>query len=1491
MHIFGKPTGRFVDRGTETQAGEKEPVTAGAARERPEAGSSRVTRESAAPNLRFVFAIVVALTALACLALGTGSAGAAVGHPVIRTFSTGPNSDPRSVATDTAGNIYVLEAGGGRIDKFGPTGSRLAFGATLGYVGETAITGTSAGPFDIAPWADQGLAVDRTGGADDGHIYFAHTDNNGTGDTLVFASTGAFLGRLGGTTSYHCAAAINQATGQFYESRANFQGIYRFPVPSGNLAALEPDGAITAAATGLETCALAVDSAGNVYAGSEPVRKYEASQLTAATPTPAAEINVPARALAIDPGNGDLYADSGSQIAVFNPAGVQQGTAFGSLSTSRGVAGAGNGNVIATDSNGGVFVYGPTAVNLPKATTGAASAITKTSADVAGTVDPDGAGAITGCEVRYGEDSGYSGGSVLCTPAAPINATSPVTAHLTGLVSGVAYHYRVFVTNANGTQMATEEQTFTTEGGAVEGVATSGATEVAKDAATLTGSFTGSGTEAHYFFEWGATSAFGHVTATPPGTNAGSPTGTFTATPAHITGLHASTTYHYRLVVTTPAGTSRSNEETFTTAPAVTNLTADPVTDVTDTAAELHGSFQGDSTYPTEYFYEWGPTVNYGNVTPALPGTVPAAAGKVDLPGAPITGLARGFTYHYRVIATNATGTVYSADATFKTAEAPQVGNLNSRNLQATSAELVGEVNPRYGSTTWYFEWGPTATYGNKSPLPVGDAGSENTALPVAAQITGLTQGVTYHFRLVATNQYGTSVTPDQTFGFYPPNCPNAQLRAETRSNTLPDCRAYELVTPGFAQGAVIFPLNGPTSPVATSPSKIAYAGAFGAFPPEAGDPQNLLADLYVSTRTDTGWYQKFIGKSVTETPLMGGPPRSQQENYLEGQHVGPSTLQKGVQSDPTMSRIADYDQGSPFFFQERPKLVSNAPYIWNTSTGGLLGRWPTNLAQVPNGERFAGFPEASADFSHFVFQSNLVFAPGGNYVEREIECCEFLPEYEPWKQAPPASIYDNDTKTGGVRLASVKSDGTGFEGFVYNISEDGSHIVMAEERSTPVGIFLQPNVNSLKNIKGPFYIRVNGERTYEVGKGHELTYYGSSGDGATAYFRSAEQLSPEDHDRSTDLYAWHESEPNKLQLISIGNYGQAGNTDECNHITWNGGGCNIEILDFIKYSEPISGQGGNGHSDSPIASQAGDVYFISPEALLAGKGEPGAANLYLFRKGTLRFVAALEPTPTCTTVDLINGTWCATGPVARMQVTPDGSHMAFVTTSRIGTYNNAGHTEMYTYQPESGKVTCASCRLDGQPPTGEVLASQNGLFQAYDGRVFFSSSDALVPRDTNGSEDEYEYTEGRPQLISSGIGISFNGNKFSGLTGTQTAPGFVSVSANGTDAYFASTETLVTQDHNGAAIKIYDARTGGGFPAETTPEKCEAADECHGPGIEAPALPPDRTSSYVGNGNVKKAKAKHKKHHKKKHAKKAGKKKAPRKTKAKGKGGKHRGQ
>ncbi len=91
-----------------------------------------------------------------------------------------------------------------------------------------------------------------------------------------------------------------------------------------------------------------------------------------------------------------------------------------------------------------------------------------------------------------------------------------------------------------------------------------------------------------------------------------------------------------------------------------------------------------------------------------------------------------------------------------------------------------------------------------------------------------------------------------------------------------------------------------------------------------------------------------------------------------------------------------------------------------------------------------------------------------------------------------------------------------------------------------------------------------------------------------------------------------------------------------------------------------------------------------------------------------------------------------------------------------------------------------------------------------------------------------------------------------------------MAVSANGTDVYFATSEILVGQDENGEELKIYDARTDGGFPFATPPSPCAAADECHGPGSLPPATPADGTGGKLGSGGNLVPES-HPKHHKKK--------------------------
>ena len=227
------------------------------------------------------------------------------------------------------------------------------------------------------------------------------------------------------------------------------------------------------------------------------------------------------------------------------------------------------------------------------------------------------------------------------------------------------------------------------------------------------------------------------------------------------------------------------------------------------------------------------------------------------------------------------------------------------------------------------------------------------------------------------------------------------------------------------------------------------------------------------------------------------------------------------------------------------------------------------------------------------------------------------------------------------------------------------------------------------------------------------------------------------------------------------------------------------------------------------------------------------------------------------------------------MQVTPEDSHMAFVTASRLTSYDNAGHLEMYSYTPFSGAVVCDSCNPDGKPPTADISASQDGLFLTNDGRTFFSTEEALVPQDTDEAEDVYEYVDGRPQLITPGTGTAlppqgeFGGNgKGVNLESINETPGLVGVSAEGTDVYFSTFDSLIPEDHNGNFLKFYDARSDGGFPQPTPVPPCAAAEECHGAGSSAPELPTQGTAAGLSGGNVTPQGRKH--HAKKKHHKRA---------------------
>ena len=151
----------------------------------------------------------------------------------------------------------------------------------------------------------------------------------------------------------------------------------------------------------------------------------------------------------------------------------------------------------------------------------------------------------------------------------------------------------------------------------------------------------------------------------------------------------------------------------------------------------------------TTYHFEWGLTTAYGvssKVETLASGTTSVAV------KATVTGLLPGTTYHYRIDASNASGTVVGADRTFKTlgTSPPGVSTGPGATLGPFSATVTGLVNPAGANTTWYVQYGLTSAYTVQTlggTVPIG-----TTTVTVSQTLTGLQPGVTFHYRFVAVH-------------------------------------------------------------------------------------------------------------------------------------------------------------------------------------------------------------------------------------------------------------------------------------------------------------------------------------------------------------------------------------------------------------------------------------------------------------------------------------------------------------------------------------------------------------------------------------------------------------------------------------------------------------------------------------------------------------------------------------------------------------------
>ena len=194
----------------------------------------------------------------------------------------------------------------------------------------------------------------------------------------------------------------------------------------------------------------------------------------------------------------------------------------------------------------------------------------------------------------------------------------------------------------------------------------------------------------------------------------------------------------------------------------------------------------------------------------------------------------------------------------------------------------------------------------------------------------------------------------------------------------------------------------------------------------------------------------------------------------------------------------------------------------------------------------------------------------------------------------------------------------------------------------------------------------------------------------------------------------------------------------------------------------------------------------------------------------------------------------------AQFQATPDGSVAAFTSAIPATGFDNAGNYEVFRHEAATDGLACISCNPTEAAPSTDSGLATNGLSVTDDGRVFFNSGEPLVLRDSNARKDVYEWSHGGLELISTGLG--------------QFDSSLLSVTADGTDAFFFTHDTLAKNDQNGTLVKLYTAREDGGFFVIPPVPQCKASDECHGPGSEIPA-PAVIGTRPGGNGNVTAAK------------------------------------
>jgi hypothetical protein len=300
--------------------------------------------------------------------------------------------------------------------------------------------------------------------------------------------------------------------------------------------------------------------------------------------------------------------------------------------------------------------------------------------------------------------------------------------------------------------------------------------------------------------QYGETTSYGQTVACfPTDVGVGEAAKPVTAELVGLQGM--ATTYHYRVVAVNTNGPNPGPDQTLTTLPNVPSVLTESATQLLPREVLL-GAIVNPEKGNTTYHFVYGPTAGYGSSAPAA--NVELGTGIEGLQALSTIGELRpGTTYHYAIVATNRGGSTVGPDQTFTTpaARPPVVVTGPASEVSQNGASISGTVDPQGVPTSYEFDIGTDTTYGSRV---FAEAGSGSEAGTVSLGLRGLASGTLYHYRLVATNTYGTVYGEDETFTT--PGFPTALLVSPVGAPLVP--------TPVFSPpsiGGAIEVSHGPT--------------------------------------------------------------------------------------------------------------------------------------------------------------------------------------------------------------------------------------------------------------------------------------------------------------------------------------------------------------------------------------------------------------------------------------------------------------------------------------------------------------------------------------------------------------------------------------------------------------------------------------------------------------------------------------------------------